>query len=137
MEISFQVPLAVASSQGHHKTKISQGFHQAERSGREFQANGITCPKAYQWESPRIIKEKENIPMGFKIPKSCGIKEKLLTMEITQKRLQWNLPELDREGVGGASPESVRAVRRPETRSKMGPWIRAVSLGIEKRWWVW
>ena len=58
-------------------------------------------------------------------------------MEIMQNRLQWNPPELGREGVGGASPESVRAVRRPETRSKMGPWIRAVSLGIEKRWWVW
>ena len=41
---------------------------------------------------------------------------KALTMEITQKRLQWNPPELDREGVGGASPESVRAVRRPGQR---------------------
>ena len=115
MEISFQVPLAVASSQGQHKTKISQEFHQAERSGREFQANGITCPKAYWWESSRIIKEKANIPMGFETPKSCGIKEKLLTMEITQKRLQWNPPELCRGG-GRASPESARAVRRPETR---------------------
>lgn len=85
MEISFQVPLAVASSQGQHKTKISQEFHQAERSGREFQANGITCPKAYWWESSRIIKEKANIPMGFETPKSCGIKEKLLTMELHKR----------------------------------------------------
>ena len=85
MEISFKVPLVVASKQGYLKTKISQGFHQAERSGREFQANGITCPKAYWWESPKIIKEKANIPMGFKIPKSCGVKERLLTMEITQE----------------------------------------------------
>lgn len=131
------MPLAVTSSQGHHKTKISQGLHQAERSGREFQANGIACPKAYWWESPRIIKEKANIPVGFKIPKPCGIKERLLTMEITQKRLQWTPPELGREGVGGASPESARAVRRPETRSQRGPWIRAVSSGMEKRWCVW
>ena len=79
------MPLAEASSQGYLKTKISQGFHQAERSGREFQANGITCPKAYWWESPKIIKEKANIPMGFKIPKSCGAKERLLTIEITQE----------------------------------------------------
>lgn len=84
------MPLVVASkhllaTQNYLKTKISQGFHQAERSGREFQANGITCPKAYWWESPKIIKKKANIPMGFKIPKSCGVKERLLTMEITQE----------------------------------------------------
>ena len=136
METSFRVPLAVASRQGHLKTKISQGFHQAERSGREFQANGITCPKADWWESPKIIKEKANIPMGFKIPKSCGVKERLLTTEITQE-IKWNPPEPCREGGGGATPESGRAVRRHETRSQMEPWIRAVSLGIEKRWWVW
>jgi len=85
VETSFRVPLAVASRQGHLKTKISQGFHQAERSGREFHANGITCPKAYCWESPKIIKEKANIPMGFRIPKSRGVKDRLLTMEITQE----------------------------------------------------
>ena len=42
--------------------------------------------------------------MGFKIPKSCGVKERLLTMEITQE-IKWNPPELCREGGGGATPE--------------------------------
>ena len=116
MEISFKVPLAVASSQGHLKTKISQGFHQAERSGREFQANGITCPKAYWWESPKMIKEKANIPMGFKIPKSCGVKEWLLTMEITQNRLQWN-PQGTVQRSWRSKPRGRRTVRRPKTTS--------------------
>ena len=104
MEIQSAIGISKHSQGRLLKAKISQGFHQAERSGREFQANGITCPKAYWWESPKIIKEKANIPMGFKIPKSCGVKERLLTMEITQE-IKWNPPELCREGGGGATPE--------------------------------
>ena len=55
MEIQSAIGISKHSQGRLLKDKISQGFHQAERSGREFQANGKTCQKAYWWESPRNI----------------------------------------------------------------------------------
>ena len=55
MEIQSAIGISKHSQGRLLKAKISQGFHQAERSGREFQANGKTCQKAYWWESPRNI----------------------------------------------------------------------------------